>query len=761
MGQQPPLRRTRRARTPTVLQMEAVECGAAALGSVLGYHGRIVPLEELRVACGVSRDGTKASNILKAARLYGLKAKGFSKQPGDLADLPLPVVVFWNFNHFVVLEGFAGNRVYLNDPAVGPRVVTAAEFDEGFTGVALVFEPGPDFKPGGAKRGLLAPLRKRLLGSEMGLLYVVLASLGLALPGLVAPVFTRVFVDYCLVRNLQGWVAPLLLGMGMVAGLRVALTWLQRRSLLRLETKLALTSSYRFFRHVLRLPVEFFTQRYGGEIGSRVEMNDRIAQLLSGDLAANLLNVLMAIFYVALMAYFDVSLTLVGVALAALNFLALRYVSRHRQDANVRLLQERAKLMGTSMAGLQTIETLKATGSETDFFSRWSGYLAKVLAADQQMAVYTMGLGAVPPLLSTLNTVAILGLGALHVMHGSLTVGMLVAFQSLMASFMEPVNQLVGLGSSLQEVEGELNRLDDVLHYQADPAFPDEDTGRPAAPEKKALAIPAGVLMGQPQAGMEHGSVSLATSLLLSLSGAPPKLAGQLEMRNVTYGYSRLDPPLLDGFDLTMKPGARVALVGYSASGKSTVAKLISGLYRPWSGEILLDGRPRDDLPRAVVTNSLALVDQDFFLFEGTVREVLTMWDDTLPDEHVVQAAKDACIHEDIAARPGGYESRVEEGGVNFSGGQRQRLEIARALVGNPTLLVLDEATSALDTVTEKQIDDNLRRRGCTCVIVAHRLSTIRDCDEILVLDQGRIVQRGTHEALSGVDGLYRRLIDS
>jgi NHLM bacteriocin system ABC transporter peptidase/ATP-binding protein len=753
MGQQPALRRTRRARTPTVLQMEAVECGAAALGSILGYHGRIVPLEELRVACGVSRDGTKASNILKAARAYGLKAKGFKKEPGELADLPLPLMLFWNFNHFVVLEGFAGNRVYLNDPAVGPRVVTAAEFDEAFTGVVLVFEPGDDFQRGGAKRGLLAPLRKRLVGSEIGLLYVVLASLALALPGLVVPVFMRVFVDFCLVRNVQGWVGPLLLGMGLAAGLRVVLTWLQRRSLLRLETKLALTSSYRFFRHVLRLPVEFFTQRYGGEIGSRVEMNDRIAQLLSGDLAANLLNILMAVFYVALMAWFDPTLTLVGVVIAALNVLALQYVSRHRQDANVRLLQERAKLMGTSMAGLQTIETLKATGSESDFFSRWSGYLAKVMAADQQMAVYTMGLGAVPPLLTTLNTVVILGLGALHVMNGSLTVGMLVAFQSLMASFMEPVNQLVGLGSSLQEVEGEMQRLDDVLHYEADPAFPDEEKGTP----RVRVEVPK--VPSNPEIPQE--SVSLSPSFLLSLAATSPKLSGQLELRNLTYGYSRLDPPLLDGFSLTMKPGGRMALVGYSASGKSTVAKLISGLYRPWTGEILLDGVPRDELPRAVVNNSLALVDQDFFLFEGTVREVLTMWDPTVPDEHVVQAAKDACIHEDITARPGAYESKVEEGGVNFSGGQRQRLEIARALVGNPTLLVLDEATSALDPVTEKQIDDNLRRRGCTCVIVAHRLSTIRDCDEILVLDQGRIVQRGTHDTLSGVDGLYRRLIDT
>ncbi|HVS35674.1 MAG TPA: NHLP family bacteriocin export ABC transporter peptidase/permease/ATPase subunit [Gemmataceae bacterium] len=738
MSDRPARAPMRRVHTPTVLQMEAVECGAAALSSVLAYYGRRVSLEELRLACGVSRDGTNAGNMVKAARGFGLIAKGYTREVADLPFLPLPLVVFWNFNHFVVVEGFGRGRVYLNDPAVGPRVVTDAEFREAFTGVVLTFEPGPEFQRGGDRPGLVRPLRQRLKGSEGGLLYVVLVSLALALPGLVIPVFSRIFVDSYLEAGVGGWVYPLIIGLALTAALRALLTWMQQRYLLRLETKLALTSSFRFFRHVLRLPVEFFTQRYGGEVGSRVEMNDRVAQLLSRELAANLLNVLMCVLYVALMAFYDIPLTLVGVAVAGLNILALRWVSRRRRDVNMRLLQERAKLMGASMSGLQTIETLKATASESDFFSQWAGHLAKVTSADQRMGVYTLALGAAPALLAAVNTAAILGIGALRVMDGALTVGMLVAIQSLMMSFLDPVEQLVGLGGSLQEIEGELSRLDDVLRYPPD-----------ANLEQEEQLDPAGTLTLLRLTPVERGK----------RMGAPIKLAGQLELRNVTFGYARLAPPLITDFNLTVQPGARVALVGLTASGKSTVAKLISGLYRPWSGEVLLDGRPRGSLPRAAVVNSLAMVDQDFFLCEGTVREVLTLWDPTISLEDVVQAARDACIHDDVVARPGGYESKVEEGGVNFSGGQRQRLEIARALTAAPTLLVLDEATSALDPVVEQRIDDNLRRRGCTCVLVAHRLSTIRDCDEIIVLDHGKIVQRGTHETLNAVDGLYRRLI--
>ena len=718
----------KRVHTPTILQMEAVECGAASLAMILGYHGLTVPLEEMRQACGVSRDGSKASYMVKAATRYGMVAKGFKKEPKDLEGLALPMIVFWNFNHFVVLEGFGRDRVYLNDPATGPREVSAEEFDLGFTGVVLTFQPGPDFKKGGDKPGLIPALARRLEGSGPGLAFVILAGLFLVLPGLVIPSFARIFVDQVLVANMNSWLLPLLLAMGATAATRAALTWLQQTWLLRLETRLALTTSSRFLWHVLRLPVEFYAQRFGGEISSRVAINDQVAQLLSGQLATTVLSVLTVIFYAFLMLRYDVMLTFIGVVIAALNIVALKVVSRKRTDANRRVQQEQGKLMGTAMGGLQIIETLKATGSEGDFFARWAGYQAKVVNASQELAVYSRVLQVIPSLLSAVNTLAILGLGALRVMDGAMTMGMLVAFQSLMASFTGPIGQLVGLGGTLQTVEGSMSRLDDVLRYPIDANL------APTSPPT-AQASPLPSYMG--------------------------KLSGALELRGISFGYNRLEPPLIEDFSLKLKPGSRVALVGGSGSGKSTISRIVTGLYQPWSGEVLFDGVPRKAIPRGLICNSLSLVDQDIFLFEGSIRENLTMWDLEVAEGHIVRAASDACIHEDISARPGAYDSPLAEGGANFSGGQRQRLEIARALVGNPSLLVLDEATSALDAVTEKQIDDNLRRRGCTCLIVAHRLSTIRDCDEIIVLSRGKVVQRGTHDELAAVDGPYRTLINA
>jgi NHLM bacteriocin system ABC transporter peptidase/ATP-binding protein len=714
--------RPKRVKTPTLLQMEAVECGAAALGIVMGYYGRVVPLEELRIACGVSRNGSRANNILTAARRYGFIAEGFRRSPEKIRAEKLPTIVFWNFNHFLVVEGFKRNKVYLNDPATGPRVVPYQEFDESFTGVTLRIEPGPTFVKGGRRPSLIRGLQSRLVGSRTALAYILVASLCLTLLGLAVPSFTRIFVDRFLVQGFESWVLPLMLLIGTVALVLAGFTWLQQLHLLRLETKLSVTTSAQFFWHVLRLPIDFFNQRRAADISVRVGINDSIAQLLSGELATNALNIVLILFYLIVMIQYDVVLTGVGILMASLNIIALRLVSRRRVDANQRLLTEQGKLLSTAFNGLQMIETIKATGSESDFFARWAGYQAKALNVEQQLGRATELLAIVPPTLLAVNTAAILTVGGLRVIAGQLTVGELIAFQALVLAFLLPVTWIVNLGGRLQQTSADMARMDDVLRYPLD------NDARQALLSDEA-------------------------------DTNPQKLTGYVELRDITFGYNRLDPPLIEGFNLTLKPGARVALVGGSGSGKSTIAKLVAGIYEPWSGEILFDGKVRSDIPRTQLKNSLAMVDQDIYLLEGTIRDNVTMWDNTIPQANVIQAAKDAAIHDSVAARLGGYYDTVAEGGTNFSGGQRQRLEIARALANNPSILIMDEATSALDPITEKVIDDSLRRRGCTCLIVAHRLSTIRDCEEIIVMEKGKVVQRGTHDKMIRQDGPYARLI--
>ncbi len=722
------LKRSRiRKRTPTILQMEAVECGAASLGMILGYYKRIVSLAELRQVCGISRDGSKASNLLTAARNYGLQAKGFKVDLAGVQQVSCPCIVFWNFNHFVVVEGFDRQRVYLNDPGTGPRIVSLTEFSEAFTGVVLTFEPSATFEIGGRKPSLVLALQERLRGSIGSLIFCMLVGFLLVLPGLAMPVFSRVFVDEILIHNREDWLRPLILAMLCTAVLTGLLTRLQLQLLRRLKIKLAMGMSSRFIWHILHLPVSFYDQRFAGEISSRIQLNDRLANLLSGQLATTVISAFMVVFYGIVMWWYDPILTLIGVAFVAINLLAMRWAARQRVDMNTRLMQEQGKVSGVAIAGLQSMETLKASGLESDFFTRWAGYYAKALNARQEMDSLSQRLGMVPTLLSSLSSMLLLVIGGFRVMDHALSIGMLIAFQSLIQQFMQPVNQLVRLGNDFQELEGTLNRLDDVLQNPIDADLRTEKHS---------------VENSNPQA-------------------ASFQLQGYLELRNLTFGYNQSAPPLIENLSLSLKPGQRVALVGGSGSGKSTVAKLVAGLYAPWAGEICFDGLPRQTIPRSVLVNSIALISQDVLLFSGSVRDNLTLWDTTISDTNLIQACRDAAIHEVISSLPGGYSADLLEGATNLSGGQRQRLEIARALVNHPSILIMDEATSALDSETERILDYNLRLRGCTCLIVAHRLSTIRDCDEIIVLDRGKVVQRGSHDELRQVNGHYLQLIRS
>jgi len=722
------LRPGRPHKTPTVIQMESVECGAAALSMVLGYYGRFVPLEELRAVCGVSRDGAKASAVVAAARQYGLTARGMQAEAAVLGEMPLPSIIFWAFQHFMVVETvkrrWGKRRLRINDPASGPRWMDWDEFDSGYTGVVLTFEPGPDFKRGGHPTRLSQALLSRRVRTGRALPLVLLASILLVVPGLLAPAFNGFFIDRVLTGSSPGYLAPLLFAMGATALATFVLTSVQRYYLLRIELRTSMVSSARFFRHLLRLPIDFFLQRQPAEVAKRVSANDLVAEILSRDLATTVVNLILVTFYAGLLVRYDVVLGVIGVGMAVLNIVVLRLVARVRTDAVAALRADRGKLTSATFNTLSLIETVKATGAEPDAFSRWAGFLAKVISGKQRLGIPTALLTVVPPLLAAADTGLVLLVGGLRAVEGTISIGMLVAFQTLLSGLSLPVTQLTNLGERLQDITADMNRLSDVERY---PVAPEFTASRQSSPAPLGAA----------------------------------RLDGRLEFDQVTFGYTPLGTPVISELSFAVEPGSRVAVVGGSGSGKSTVGRLAVGLFEPWSGRVLLDGRPRSELPRAVAAFSVAYVDQDPCLFEGTVRDNLTLWDDAVPDDAVVAALRDAAIFDMITARPGGVNSRVREGGRNFSGGQKQRLELARALVGRPSLLVLDEATSALDPETERTITDNLRRRGCATLIIAHRLSTIRDADEILVLSSGQVVERGRHRELVALGGHYSALISA
>ena len=707
-------------KVPVVMQMEALECGAACLTMILAYYEKWIPLEQVRADCGVSRDGSNAKNILRAARSYGLTAKGFRFEPEDLKKRgKFPCIIHWEFNHFVVLNGFRGGKAVINDPARGTLSVPMKDFDEAFTGICLMFEPNESFEPSGKPKSMLAFAESRLKGTGTAVAFFVVTTLITSLIGLINPAFSRVFLDRLLTGENPEWFAPFIIMLSGLAVIQLAAAWIQAVYSLRINGKLDIVGTSSFMWQVLRMPMEFFSQRMAGDIQQRQSSNAEIAKNLVNIFAPLALNTLMMLFYLVVMLRYSLMLTLIGVSSIIINLLVSTLISRKRVNITRVQMRDAGKLAGTTVAGIEMIETIKASGAENGFFEKWSGYQASVNTQQVRFAKLDNLLGMIPSLVNSLTSTVILMLGVLLTMNGEFSVGMIMAFQGFLTAFTSPAMSLISSGQALQEMRTEMERVEDVMKYPTDVSCEDE----------------------------------------VSDDVQYDKLSGCIEMKNVTFGYSKLAEPLIQDFSISLKTGSRVAIVGGSGCGKSTLAKLISGLYKPWSGEILFDGKPIDSIDRSVFTGSLAVVDQDIILFEDTIANNIKMWDNTIEDFEMIMAARDAHIHQDIMQRDGGYQYRITEGGKDFSGGQRQRMEIARVLAQDPTMIILDEATSALDAKTESEVVQSIKDRGITCIVIAHRLSTIRDCDEIIVMDYGKVAERGTHDELFAKGGLYTQLV--
>ena len=727
------IQRRSRIKTPFIQQLEAVECGAAALAAMLAHYELWEPLSELRRQCGVSRDGSKAANILRAARRYGFEAKGVSKGVNSLRELQPPYIVFWEFNHFLVVEGFSQKQVYLNDPAVGHRRVSWAQFDDSFTGVVLLMQPGPEFVKSGCRPSTIPGLWKRTHGSRRALVFIMMCGFLGVVPGIVSAAYTRIIVDEVITGGAYDWLRPILVAMVVTLVFQIGGQILSGLFNRRMTMAMAARLQAQYVRHMLKLPSHFFAQRYVGEVVARTGINDALVGMIAGQLTGTAVGIISMIVFGIVLTTYNMPLTAIGVCSTIVNFLLLRMVADRRMEANLAISKESGKLQGITFAGIQSIEMIKANGLDNSFFEKWSGQFSNTNIARQQLQVDNQIFSVLPTVTGTFVNLFTMVIGGLYVLEGDMSFGELMAFNALMGLFLGPISQLLGFSVEIQQVRGNLARLEDVLDFET------IDQRR----DRQFAAVTA----GHPQ------------SAPADLGSRLGRLTGAVSVNGLSFGYQPLEPPIIKNVSLQIEPGQQVALVGGSGSGKSTVAKIVAGLLEPASGDVLFDGYLQQTIDQDLLAVSMTIVDQDIQLFGGTVRENLNLWDESIPEEWMREALQDANLLNDVLALPGGLDAMIAEGGQNLSGGQRQRMELARALTRRPSLLVMDEATSALDVITEAHVIESLRRRRCSALVVAHRLSTIRAVNRILVMDRGKVIEEGDHETLWKAEGHYYHLV--
>ncbi|MBI5346860.1 MAG: ATP-binding cassette domain-containing protein [Chlamydiae bacterium] len=707
----------KRIKTPTIIQMEVAECGSTALAIILAFYKKFIPLEELREICGVTRDGSSAFQLIKAARTLKLKTDGYKREINELYDLKFPFIAYWQFNHFVVVEGYIGKSFYINDPSLGPRKVSFDEFNQSFTGITIELEPEEGFEKSKKIDTFTNSVKERLGSSKKELLFLLITSFTLIFPGLGFAVFVQFFFDKVIAFDLNKTIY--FSSLFVLLGISSLLSWMQLNILAKLNTKLSIEWSTNSIWHVFKLPIRFFLNRYSGEIANRLYNNDFVAFTLTGQLIATFANLLFVIFYLFLIIQINLTIGLIAIGAALINLSLLKSINNSRTNAFYRFQKDFGNTIGITVSGLRDIDTLKSSCSETPYYSRWLGYFTKTLADVQEINLKDVFLTAAPPIVQMLTTAFYITIATNMILNERISIGSFLALQILLMNFLTPLSQFINFGQMVQEIKSQFSRIDDLLKNKIDPCY------------------------------------------LSTCCDTSSKLDGYVDINNISFGYNPFVSPTIENISLSAQPGQSVAICGSTGSGKTTLLNLIKGLYTPQAGEILFDKKKLSDLDRKKFVRSFACVDQNIFIFEGTFKDNITLWDETFLDEDLIKAAKDACIHEEIIINNLGYNHRLLEEGRNLSGGQRQRIEIARALIKNPTILLLDEATSSVDSDTEKQIISNIKRRGCSCIMVAHRLSTIKDCDEIIVLDDGKVIERGSHNELKEKKGRYYHLVQA